>query len=237
MESRNPALRKGTFSFVGERTDALFTVAGGINKSGILFVILMIGAALGWTAKNPLLAMVGLVGSLGGYFFTIFKKELSAYSTPIYAFFEGLLLGTISIMYDNTHPGIAANAMTLTFGILALMLFCYRTGLLRATPVFTRTVIMATVGIAIVYVVDVVMSLFGMAVPMIHQTGPLGIGLSVLIAGVASLNLILDFAAFENAAQGRAPKYMEWYLGFALLLTLVWIYVEMLRLLSKLSRR
>ncbi len=236
MESKNPALRKSTFSFVGEEAGSM-TMSGAINKAGILFVILMVGAAIGWNLENPLLMFVGAIGGLIAAMITIYKRESAPYTAPVYAFLEGLFLGSISIVYDSAHPGLAANAMTLTFGILGVMLFCYRVGLLRATPVFTRTVVLATMGIAIVYVVDLVMSLFHMNVPFIHDTGWLGIGVSLVISAVAAMNLILDFDVFERAAAGRAPKYMEWYCGFSLLVTLVWIYVEMLRLLSKLSKR
>ena len=236
MESNNPAFRKNTFAFSASDT-GLMTMSGAINKAGILFVILMIGAFVGWNLENPIVMFGGAIGGMIAAFVTIFKQHLAPYTSPAYAFLEGCFLGSLSIIYEMKYPGLAANAMTLTFGILGLMLLCYRLGLLRATPMFTKTIVFATIGIGIVYLVDIVMSFFGASVGFIHSSGPVGIIASVIIAGIASLNLILDFDLFEKAAAGRSPKYMEWYCGFALLVTLVWIYVEMLRLLSKLSKR
>jgi uncharacterized YccA/Bax inhibitor family protein len=236
LESNNPAFRKNTFAFEASDVGQM-TMSGAINKAGFLFLILMAGAFIGWNLENPLVMFGGAIGGLIAAFVTIFKRELAPYTSPVYAFLEGCFLGSISIVYETRYPGLAANAMTLTFGILGLMLLCYRLGILRATPMFTRTVVFATIGIALVYVIDMVLSLFGTEIGFIHSTGLVGIIGSVIIAGVASLNLILDFDTFERAAAGRSPKYMEWYCGFALLLTLVWIYIEMLRLLSKLSKR
>ena len=236
MESSNPAFRKNTFAFEASDVGTM-TMSGAINKAGILFVIMMVGAAIGWNLENPIVMFGGAIGGMIAAFATIFKRDLAAYTSPAYAFLEGCFLGSLSIMYETRYPGLAANAMTLTFGILGLMLLCYRLGILRATPMFTKTVVFATIGIGIVYLVDIVMSLFGASVGFIHSSGLVGIIASVVIAGIASLNLILDFDMFEKTAAGRAPKYMEWYCGFALLVTLVWIYVEMLRLLSKLSKR
>jgi uncharacterized YccA/Bax inhibitor family protein len=236
VESKNPALRRNTFTFVGEETGTM-TMSGAINKAGILFIILMAGAAIGWNLESPILALAGGIGGMIAAYVTIFKRESAPYTAPVYAFLEGLFLGTFSILMETSHPGIAANAMTLTFGILGVMLLCYRVGLLRATPAFTRTVVFATLGITIVYLVDMVLGFFHMNVPFIHATGAVGIGVSLVISGIAALNLIIDFDVFERAAAGRAPKYMEWYCGFSLLVTLVWIYIEMLRLLSKLQKR
>jgi uncharacterized YccA/Bax inhibitor family protein len=236
LESRNPAFRKNTFTFADTESGSM-TMSGAINKAGFLFVLLMIGAVIGWNLESALVMLVGGVGGMIAAFTAIFKRTTAPYTAPVYAVLEGLFLGSISIVYDTAHPGIAANAMTLTFGILGVMLLCYRLGVLRATPAFTRTVVFATIGIACVYVVDMLMGFFGHGVPFIHDTGWLGIGVSLVISGIAAMNLILDFDVFERAAAGRAPKYMEWYCGFSLLVTLVWIYVEMLRLLSKLSRR
>lgn len=236
MESRNPAFRKDTFAFGLEDTSPM-TMSGAINKSGLLFLILMTGAAVGWSLENLAIGVVaGLIG-FAASFFVIFKPRQAAIGAPIYAALDGVFIGTISVFAENRVPGIAANAMTLTFGILALMLGAYRLKLLRATPMFTRAVVLATLGIALVYIVDLVMSFFGVQMAMIHQSGTVGILFSVIVAGVASLNLILDFDMFERQTAAGAPKYMEWYCGFSLLVTVVWIYVEMLRLLSKLSRR
>ncbi len=236
MDSQNPAFRRNTFAFVGEDTSPM-TIAGAINKSGILFLILMAGAAIGWNLENMIIGGVCALLGLGTSIYTIYKPQKAAIGAPLYAAFDGLFLGTISVFAEERLPGVAANAMTLTFGILALMLGCYRMGWLRATPRFTKAIVFATLGIAVVYVVDLVMMMFGTNMAMIHQATPVGIIFSLIIAGVASLNLILDFDLFERQTAAGAPKYMEWYCGFSLLVTVVWIYVEMLRLLSKLSRR
>jgi len=236
MESNNPALRRNAFSFAGEETGSM-TLSGAINKSGILFLIMMAGAYVGWNLENMMLGLIGALAAFGISFFLIRSPQRAPTIAPIYAALDGLFIGTISVFAEARLPGIAANAMTLTFGILGVMLACYRMGILRATPQFTRVVVFATIGIAIVYLANFVMSLFGAQMAMINQASPVGIAFSLIIAGVASLNLILDFDLFERQTAAGAPKYMEWYCGFALLVTIVWIYVEMLRLLSKLNRR
>ncbi len=171
MESNNPAFRKNTFAF--ERDDVgLMTMSGAINKAGILFLILMAGAFIGWNSANPVVMFGGAIGGLVAAFVTIFKPNLAPYTSPVYAFLEGCFLGALSIVYESRMPGVAANAMTLTFGILGLMLLCYRLGLLRATPMFVRVVTLATLGIALVYVVNLVMSFWGASIPFIHPTVP-----------------------------------------------------------------
>lgn len=236
MESNNPAFRKSTFAFVGERTNTM-TMSGAINKAGFLFILLMVGATIGWNMENMAIGLICAVGGMITAFVTIFKQHLAPITSPIYAILDGIFLGTISAVYEVSHPGLPANAMTLTFGILGLMLLCYRMGLLRATPMFTKAIVFSTCGIALVYLVNFVMSLMGHPMAMIHEGGTVGIIFSLIVTGVASMNLILDFDLFEKQTAAGAPKYMEWYCGFALLVTLVWIYIEMLRLLSKLSRR
>ena len=154
---------------------------------------------------------------------------------PVYAVFEGALLGAISSVFNAKYQGIAFQAAALTLGVLGVMLVLYRTGVLRATQKFMVVVMAATGAISLVYLVSMVMSLFGKSIPMIHDSGPIGIGFSVVVVAVAALNLILDFAIIESGVQRGAPKYMEWYAGFSLLVTIVWLYLEILRLLSKLN--
>jgi len=238
-ESKNPVVRARTWDLAREEagtTTGTMSLSGAINKTGILLLILVASSAFAWTQESPMLGMVGALCALGCAIFLSFNPVRAPILAPAYAAFEGLLIGTFSVFMEYKYPGIPGNAMALTFAVLAVMLVCYRTGLLRATTMFQRVVVFATFAIAITYLVDMVMSLFGMAVPMLHQSSPLGIGISVVITGVAAMNLILDFDLFERNAN-RSPKFMEWYCGFALLVTLVWLYLEMVRLLSKLSKR
>ncbi len=179
----------------------------------------------------------GIIGGLVVALVTIFKKEWSPFTAPLYAALEGLALGGISSILDQAYHGIAMQAVGLTFGVLAVMLFLYTAGIVRATPRFTLGVIAATGGIFVVYMVDMVLGFFGHHISLLYDSGPLGIGISLVIVIVASLNLILDFGMIESGVQAGAPKYMEWYGAFGLMVTLVWLYMEMLRLLSKMRRR
>jgi len=182
--------------------------------------------------------MVG--GLIGGFVFamvTIFKREWSPITAPIYALLEGLALGGLSAFLEQSYHGIAINALGLTLGITVVMLVLYTSGAIRATPKFAIGVIAATGGIAVVYLVDMVLRMFGRQVPLLNSAGPAGILISVLIVIVAALNLILDFNFVETGVQARAPKYMEWYGAFGIMVTLVWMYVEVLRLLAKMRRR
>jgi uncharacterized YccA/Bax inhibitor family protein len=179
----------------------------------------------------------GLIGGLVFSLVTIFKKEWAPVTAPIYALCEGLVLGGLSALLDLVYHGIAIQALGLTFGVTLVMLALYASGVVRATPRFTMGVIAATGGIFIVYVVDLVLRLFGHQVPLLNSAGPWGIAVSVLIVVVAALNLILDFGFVETGVQAGAAKYMEWYGAFGIMVTLVWMYVEILRLLAKMRRR
>jgi uncharacterized YccA/Bax inhibitor family protein len=156
---------------------------------------------------------------------------------PLYAAAEGLVLGVISHIFNVKYPGIAANAVLLTFSVLGLFLFLYATRIVKVTNGMKLAIIAATGGIFVVYMIDLVLRLFGHGVPLIYSTSPLGIGVNLLICGIAAFNFFLDFDAIERFIRGGAPKYMEWYSGLALLITLVWLYLEILRLLSKLQSR
>ena len=158
-------------------------------------------------------------------------------TAPIYAVLEGLFLGGLSSMFEARFPGIAVQAIFGTFGTMAGLLLAYRTGLIKATENFRLGVFAATAGIAMLYLVSIVMGFFGKSIPFIHQSGAIGIGFSVFVVIIAALNLVLDFDFIEKGEEVGAPKYMEWYAAFGLLVTLVWLYVEMLRLLSKLRSR
>ncbi len=236
-ESQNPVARERTFQLAREdAAQGTMSVTGAINKSGILLLILVASSAFAWEQANPTL---GIAGGILGFIAAIvlsFNPSMAPWLAPAYAALEGLLVGTVSVAAEYAYPGIPGNAVALTFATLALMLLCYRVGLLRATPVFRRVVIFATMAIALTYLVDIVLALFHMPMPMIHEAKPIGIVFSLIVTGVAAMNLILDFDLFERNAN-RSPRYMEWYCGFTLLVTLVWLYLEMLRLLSKLNKR
>jgi uncharacterized YccA/Bax inhibitor family protein len=243
MRSSNPALTdqafRGTRAGLGE---GAMTIQGTVNKTGIALLILMATASYTWNlgvgdARVPAFTMVGLLGGLVLAMVTIFKKEWAATTTPMYAALEGLALGGISATFEARYPGLVSQAVFLTFGTLGALLLAYRSGLIRATENFKLGIFAATGGIALIYLINFVMSFFGSGIPMIHSSGTVGIIFSVVVVGVAALNLVLDFDFIEQGAERGAPKYMEWYGAFGLLVTLVWLYLEILRLLSKLQER
>jgi uncharacterized YccA/Bax inhibitor family protein len=237
METSNPLLRReSAFTQVG--TDNM-TFDGALAKAAFLVVLCVIAGVFSWVTpalQMPLL----IIGVLGGFVISmvaVFKSAWSPVLAPAYAVLEGFALGAISYMTELAYHGIVLNAVLLTFGVLALMLGLFTSRAIRVTPGLRTGIIAATLGIALVYLVDMVLRLFGVHMPFIHETGWLGIGISVVISGIAAFNLLLDFDAIEQGIRARAPKYMEWYCGLALLITLVWLYLELLRLLSKFQSR
>ncbi len=252
MKTSNPALGEKTFQelsgsqyggFVG--TQARMTLNGTVNKTGILLVCAI--ATAGWTwlqfmeSGNPASVgpwmMIGLIGGLICAMVTIFKKEWSPVTAPAYALLEGLGLGGISAVFELRYPGIAIQAVGLTFGTLFVLLFAYRSGLIRVTDKLRLGIVAATGGIAVFYLLEMVLGFFGIHFTTINGSGIIGIGFSLLVVGIAALNLVLDFDFIEKGVQYGAPKYMEWYGAFGIMVTLVWLYLEMLRLLSKINRR
>lgn len=243
MRTGNPVLTAGAF----ERYDVYepartMTIEGTAAKTGMLLVLAVASAAATWvTLLEGGAVMPWLIGgALGGFalaLVTIFKREWAPYTAPAYAVAEGLFLGAISAMYNHIYNGIVFQAACLTFGTLLAMLIAYRAGWIRATQKFRAGVFAATGGICLVYLVSIVLNLFGASFPYIHGAGPIGIGFSLFVVVIAALNLVLDFDFIEQGAAHGAPKYMEWYGAFGLLVTLVWLYIEILRLLSKLNRR
>jgi uncharacterized YccA/Bax inhibitor family protein len=180
------------------------------------------------------------LGAIGGFItamVTIFKKTWSPVTAPLYALLEGLVLGAISALLEKVYPGIAIQAVGLTFGVLFCLLFAYSSRMIRVTAKFRLGVVAATGAIAVTYLVDMVLHFFGIQIPFIHQSGFWGIAFSVVVVIIASLNLVLDFDFIESGTQSGAPKYMEWYGAFGLMVTLIWLYLEILRLLSKLRDR
>jgi len=208
-----------------------------------LFVV--VTAAWTWGlshSETPEVAYPWMLGGLLGGFVvalvTVFKKTWAPLTAPIYALCEGLALGGISAFFERSYPGIAVQAVSLTFAVMFVMLLAYKTGIIRATRGFKLGIIAATGAIAVVYLVNMVMSLFfHTQMSFLYSSTPLGIGISLVVVIIAALNLILDFNMIENAERMGAPKYMEWYGAFGLKVTLIWLYLEILRLLSKTRRR
>ena len=183
------------------------------------------------------LMMVGIFGGLIVAIITVFKRHLAPYTTPVYALLEGLALGGISRFFETLYPGIVNQAVFLTFGTLAALLFAYRSGLIKPTENFKLGIVAATGGIFFVYIISFILGLFGVQVPLIHSNSNFGILFSFGVVVIAALNLVLDFDFIEEGAEIGAPKYMEWFGAFGLLVTLVWLYLEILHLLAKLQSR
>jgi uncharacterized YccA/Bax inhibitor family protein len=245
MRTSNPALNDQAFRGAGAAIGEPMTLQGTVNKTGVLLLCVIATAAWTWNifmhSHSQETAMsLAMVGGIGGFIValvTIFKKTWAPVTAPIYALLEGLVLGGISAMFELRFPGIAIQAVSLTFGTLAVLLLAYRSGLIPVTQNFKLGVVAATGGIALFYLVTVVLGFFGVHFATINGSGPIGIGFSVFVVIIAALNLVLDFDFIENAVGAGAPKYMEWYAAFGLMVTLIWLYFEILRLLSKLRSR
>jgi len=210
------------------------TVGGAINKTVILSGILLISTLYSYYSPLSIFMPLGALGAAAVFMFTSFKPHLAPTTAPAFALLEGLFVGTVSAIYAAQYGGIIFQAVSATIATLLAMLMIYQSGLIPVTKKFRMGVSMAVGAIMIVYLISWIGSFAGFTVPFIHESGPLGIGITVAIIGVAALNLLLDFDNFEKGEQAGAPKYMEWYYGMGLLFTLVWLYVEFLRLLSKL---
>jgi uncharacterized YccA/Bax inhibitor family protein len=243
MRSGNPALTADTFSRAPAMpgTDAM-TLGGTVNKTALSLFILLITASYIWNRgpADPALPVWILGGVIGGLIVaiaTVFKKTWSPVTTPLYAALEGLALGGISVIFESRYPGIVSQAVFLTFGTLGALLLAYRSGLVKATENFKLGVVAATGGIALLYLISFVLGFFGVSVPLIHSSGTWGILFSLFVVVIAALNLVLDFDFIETGVERGAPKYMEWYGAFGLLVTLVWLYLEILRLLAKMQSR
>lgn len=248
MRTANPALNSETFSaFETSSSARAMTLEGTSMKTGILLALLAFSATWTWQlveGGNPQAvqrAMPWIIGGgIGGFvlaMITIFKKDWAPATAPLYALAEGLVLGGLSALAEARFSGIVFQAVIATFGTLFALLIAYHTGLIRATENFKLGVFAATGGIFMVYLVSFVMGLFGIHVPYIHEAGLIGIGFSAFVVIVAALNLVLDFDFIEQGVAQGAPKYMEWYGAFGLMVTLIWLYMEILRLLSKLRSR
>jgi uncharacterized YccA/Bax inhibitor family protein len=240
MRSGNPTLKDGIFTSAGsvDKSEAM-TVQGTVNKTFILLVIAFLTASFVWTrpvAAAPFLMPSLIVGFIVGLA-TIFKKEWAPFTSPVYAALEGVIIGTISSVFERQYPGIVIQAVSLTFGTLFCLLLAYKSRLIKATENFKLGVFAATGAIAVVYLISIVMGFFGRTIPFIHDSGPVGIIFSLFVVVIAALNLVMDFDFIERGAEYGAPRYMEWYGAFALIVTLIWLYLEILRLLAKSRRR
>ncbi len=218
------------------------TINGTVLKTGALLMLVVCGAIFTWNRAMATGNPGGwvAVGAIGGFIVAIvtaFKKDWSPITAPLYAGLEGLFLGGISAIFEMHYPGIVFNAVCLTFGTMFSLLFVYQSGWIKVTENFRMGLFAATGGIMMFYLVAMVLSFFNIQMPLIHSAGPLGIGFSLVVVVIAALNLVLDFDFIENGAAAGAPKYMEWYAAFGLMVTLIWLYIEILRLLSKLQRR
>jgi uncharacterized YccA/Bax inhibitor family protein len=244
FRTSNAALNAKTFEGQQADTGAVMTLQGTVNKTGILLIFVFLSSAWTWglaRSESPEAVIPWILGgAIGGFIvalITIYMKDKAALTAPIYAVLEGLVIGGISSLLDLRFPGIAIHAVGLTFGTLGVLLLAYTSGMVRATDKFKVGVVAATGGIALVYLVDIGLRFFGMQVPLINDAGPWGIAVSLFIVAIAALNLILDFDFVETGVNEHAAKYMEWYGAFGIMVTLIWLYMEILRLLAKIRRR
>jgi uncharacterized YccA/Bax inhibitor family protein len=255
MKTSNPALgdktftdlaNAGQFGRLGDTVDTgRMTLSGTVNKTGILLLCAIATVAWTWrmflqagdmSTVGPLM-IGGLVGGLIFAMITIFKQAWAPVTAPIYALLEGLVLGGISAVTNARYPGIGIQAVSLTFGTLFVLLLAYRSGLIKVTDKMRLGIVAATGGIAVFYVLELLLGLAGVRFTSINGSGAIGIGFSLVVVAIASLNLVLDFDFIEQGVKVGAPKYMEWYGAFGIMVTLVWLYIEILRLLSKLRSR
>ena len=239
LRSGNPALQASTFrDHLSSATEGRMTLSGTVNKTAFALVLVIISAGYSW--GNPVMHALAMPSALIGFVLalvTIFKPIISHITVPAYAIAQGVFLGVISMIFDAQYPGIVVQAVFLTFGTLGALLLAYMSGLIKATENFKLGVVAATGGIAILYLINFVMGFFGSEIGIISGNSNMGILFSFGVVVIAALNLVLDFDFIEEGAEMGAPKYMEWYGAFGLLVTLIWLYLEILRLLAKLSSR
>jgi uncharacterized YccA/Bax inhibitor family protein len=251
FKTSNPALGQNTFSNLAAQPGSLIdvqdrmTLNGTVNKTGLLLLCSIATAAWTWhmflpdrdiTNVAPLM-MLGLIGGFIVAMVTTFKKQWSPVTAPIYALLEGLVLGGLSAMLELRYPGIAIQAVSLTFGTLFVLLIAYRSGWIQVTQKFRLGIIAATGGIFVFYMLEMILGFFGVQFMSVNGNGIIGIGFSLIVVAIAALTLVLDFDFIEQGVQYGAPRYMEWYGAFGIMVTLVWLYLEILRLLSKMRSR
>ncbi|MBK8501442.1 MAG: Bax inhibitor-1/YccA family protein [Saprospiraceae bacterium] len=241
FESSNPYLNEEKFAKASTSVDYAgedkMTVSGAVNKTFLLGSMLLAAAAVSFTFPSPILTWGGAIGGLIVVFLTARKLEKAPTYAPIYAILEGFFIGGITKMYALAFSGIVLQAVTLTFAVFFVMLAIYKSGLIKVTKSFRTGIVMATGGIFVLYLVSFVLGLFGVHMPFLHQATPLTLIISLGILAIAALNLLLDFDQFEKGEENGAPIYMEWFAAMGLLITLVWIYIEILRILSIFTSR
>ena len=237
FESHNPVMTEKAYQTSSDliARGETMTVQGAINKSFLLLAILVLAAYWGFTMPSKLFLWGGAIAGLVIVLIAVFKREWSPILAPLYAGVEGLFVGSVSAIYAQVYNGIIFNAVTLTIALLFLMLFIYKARIIKVTDKFRTGVVMATGAVLLVYVLNWILSFFGMNMPFLHDGGWMSIGISLVIIGIATLNLLLDFDNFEKGEQYKAPAYMEWFSAMGLLITLVWLYLEILRLVAMLS--
>lgn len=247
VRTGNPGLNDKTFASLPRTAfgDERMTLQGTVNKSFLMLVVLLAGAFWTWsqylTTNNPAtVALPMTVGVIAGFVLALiisFRMTTAPYLALPYAACEGLFLGGISAELERRYPGVAIQAVGLTFGVLAAMLIGYKTGLIRVTQRFRAIVFGATMAVVLLYVVSMVLHLFHVATPFLYGSSTLSLGLSLVIIAIAALNLALDFDLIDNGVSQGAPRFMEWYCAFGLLVTLVWLYLEILRFLGNARQR
>jgi uncharacterized YccA/Bax inhibitor family protein len=229
-----------------EVRDDVMTLSGVVWAAAALIVLVIGAGAFGWSqvttsevagAQMPGWLFVTFFAGFGVAILTVFKPTLARFTSPVYALLMGAAVGAISRVYHEAYEGIVVQAVGLTVGIFAMMLFLYATRVIKVTDKLRMGIVAATGAILLVYVASWILRIFGAEMPFIHDSGPLGIGISLLIVGVAAFNLLLDFDLIETGVARRLPRHMEWFCAFGLLVTLIWLYLELLRLLAKLQRR
>ena len=238
LRSGNPVLTTETFNTLSSSSGQM-TIEGTVNKTALSLFLLIGTGYLTFDAISPAIIFTCGIGGFIVAIITVFKKNWAPITVPIYAILEGALLGGVSFMYNSLYDGIVTNAIFLTVGILLALLTAYRSGIIKPTENFKLGIFAATGGIALVYFVNFIMGFFGssMGIMQIDNASPLSIGFSIVVVIIAALNLVLDFDFIEEGSENGAPKYMEWYGAFGLLVTLIWLYLEILRLLAKLNSR
>ncbi|MBS1661770.1 MAG: Bax inhibitor-1/YccA family protein [Bacteroidetes bacterium] len=247
FRSGNPTLNEKAFqNSLSVPGEGVMTERGTLNKFFFLSLMVMASASFTWSAfaQGKDVTSWAIGGAIGGIivaFIIIFKKEWAAYLAPVYGLLEGVFLGAISAVvnaaFAKSYPGIITQAVLLTFGTVIAMFGLYRFRIIKATEKFKAIVVTATAGIAIFYLLAMVLRMFSIDIPFLHEGSTMGIVFSLVIVGIAALNLILDFDMIEQGAAMGAPKYMEWYCSFGLLVTIVWLYLEILKLLIKIAGR
>ncbi|HIA42595.1 MAG: Bax inhibitor-1/YccA family protein [SAR86 cluster bacterium] len=250
--SGNPIIRSDVFTSKASSSEDRMTLNGAVNKTGILLFLTVLAATISWNFQGPFMLLVSIIGmftafivgiaTFGFWFFFVGwlvkpRPYLAPKTAPIYALGMGFLIGLISEQMESQFPGIVIQAVSLTFFVAASLLLAYKTGLIKPTQNFWLIVFSATVGILLTYIVNIFYSMFtGASFSFLTGNGMFGIGISLFVVAIASLNLVLDFDIIEQADEQGAPKYVEWFGAMALVATLIWLYIEILRLLSKLRR-